>query len=130
MLDIDNDVRGAIVRALIASINNEVSAIQPSNEELMEYYHSNQERFTYPGAIAVKVWTAEAKKEALLLQEAIQNNQVIFKRNGVRPLKRAIQRLFEDPISELIIDSKIVKGETINVSVTKDKKQLLFKHKK
>ena len=87
MLDIDNDVRGAIVRALIASINNEVSAIQPSNEELMEYYHSNQERFTYPGAIAVKVWIAEAKKEALLLQEAIQNNQVIFNRNGVRPLK-------------------------------------------
>ena len=34
-------------------------------------------------------------------------------KNGVRPLKRAIQRLFEDPISELIIDSKIVKGETI-----------------
>jgi len=52
------------------------------------------------------------------------------RKNGVRPLKRAIQRLFEDPISELIIDSKIVKGETINVSVTKDKKQLLFKHKK
>jgi ATP-dependent Clp protease ATP-binding subunit ClpC len=52
------------------------------------------------------------------------------RKNGVRPLKRAIQRLFEDPISELIIDSKIVKGETINVSVSKDKKQLSFKHKK
>ena len=46
------------------------------------------------------------------------------RKNGVRPLKRAIQRLFEDPISELIIDSKIVKGETINVSVSKDKKQI------
>ena len=52
------------------------------------------------------------------------------RKNGVRPLKRAIQRLFEDPISELIIDSKIIKGETIKVSVTKDKKQLSFKHKK
>ena len=52
------------------------------------------------------------------------------RKNGVRPLKRAIQRLFEDPISELIIDSKIIKGETISVSVTKDKKQLSFKHKK
>ena len=52
------------------------------------------------------------------------------RKNGVRPLKRAIQRLSEDPISELIIDSKIIKGETINVSVTKDKKQLSFKHKK
>ena len=52
------------------------------------------------------------------------------RKNGVRPLKRAIQRLFEDPISELIIDSKIIKGEIINVSVSKDKKQLSFKHKK
>ncbi|MDC1024419.1 ATP-dependent Clp protease ATP-binding subunit [Flavobacteriales bacterium] len=52
------------------------------------------------------------------------------RKNGVRPLKRAIQRLFEDPISELIIDSKIIKGETINVSVSKDKKLLSFKHKK
>ena len=51
-------------------------------------------------------------------------------KNGVRPLKRAIQRLFEDPISELIIDSKLEKGETINVTVAKDKKSLLFKHKK
>ena len=51
-------------------------------------------------------------------------------KNGVRPLKRAIQRLFEDPISELIIDSKLEKGETINVTLGKDKKSLVFKHKK
>ena len=51
-------------------------------------------------------------------------------KNGVRPLKRAIQRLFEDPISELIIDSKLEKGETINVTLAKDKKSLIFKHKK
>ena len=51
-------------------------------------------------------------------------------KNGVRPLKRAIQRLFEDPISELIIDSKLEKGETINATLAKDKKSLLFKHKK
>ena len=51
-------------------------------------------------------------------------------KNGVRPLKRAIQRLFEDPISELIIDSKLEKGETINVTLAKDKKSLVFKHKK
>jgi len=51
-------------------------------------------------------------------------------KNGVRPLKRAIQRLFEDPISELIIDSKIVKGETITVSLSKDKKSLKFNHNK
>ena len=57
-------------------------------------------------------------------------NEGYDEKNGVRPLKRAIQRLFEDPISELIIDSKIVKGETITVSLSKDKKSLNFNHKK
>ena len=52
------------------------------------------------------------------------------KKNGVRPLKRAIQRLFEDPISQLIIDSLIEKGETINVRLSKDKKSLKFNKKK
>ena len=52
------------------------------------------------------------------------------KKNGVRPLKRAIQRLFEDPISQLIIDSLIEKGENINVKLSKDKKSLKFNHKK
>jgi len=52
------------------------------------------------------------------------------KKQGVRPLKRAIQRLFEDPISQLIIDTDIEKEETINVSRSKDKKSLNFKHKK
>jgi ATP-dependent Clp protease ATP-binding subunit ClpC len=52
------------------------------------------------------------------------------KKNGVRPLKRAIQRLFEDPISQLIIDSLIEKGETINVKLSKDKKSLKFNNKK
>ena len=67
----------------------------------------------------------------------INKNAMVFiadegydEKNGVRPLKRAIQRLFEDPISELIIDSKIVKGETITVSLSKDKKSLKFNHKK
>ena len=52
------------------------------------------------------------------------------KKQGVRPLKRAIQRLFEDPISQLIIDTDIEKEETIYVSRSKDKKSLNFKHKK
>ena len=87
MLDSDNDVRGAIVRALIASINNEVAAMQPSDQELINYYHSSQERFTYPGAIAVKVWTADTEKDALSLQTAIQKNQALIKRTGIRHLK-------------------------------------------
>tara|TARA_B110000495_G_scaffold203955_1_gene231202 strand:+ start:12 stop:728 length:717 start_codon:yes stop_codon:yes gene_type:complete len=57
-------------------------------------------------------------------------NEGFDKKHGVRPLKRAIQRLFEDPISQLIIDTDIDKEETISVSLCKNKKKLVFKNKK
>ena len=71
-------------------------------------------------------YTAKINKNA----KVFIANEGYDEKNGVRPLKRAIQRLFEDPISELIIDSKIVKGETITVILSKDKKSLKFNHKK
>jgi ATP-dependent Clp protease ATP-binding subunit ClpC len=43
---------------------------------------------------------------------------------GARPLKRAIQKYFEDPLSEEIITAKIKEGDTIKVSLTKDKTAL------
>ena len=43
---------------------------------------------------------------------------------GARPLKRAIQKYFEDPLSEEIITAKIKEGDTIKVSLTKDKTTL------
>ena len=93
MLDTDNDVRGSIVRALIASINNEVAAIQPSDDERVEYYHSHQERFTYPSAIAVKAWTTETENDALSLQVAIQEDKVVSNRKNTRLLKNIPQGL-------------------------------------
>ncbi|MBR2135743.1 MAG: hypothetical protein IJ855_05945, partial [Bacteroidales bacterium] len=35
---------------------------------------------------------------------------------GARPLKRAIQKLIEDPVSEAIISKKINPGETIELT--------------
>ena len=85
--------------------------------------------------IEIKYITTRIKELGYIAK--INKNAKVFiaeegydEKNGVRPLKRAIQRLFEDPISELIIDSKIVKGETITVSLSKDKKSLKFNHKK
>tara|TARA_B100001093_G_scaffold455381_1_gene465533 strand:+ start:133648 stop:136194 length:2547 start_codon:yes stop_codon:yes gene_type:complete len=46
---------------------------------------------------------------------------------GARPLKRAIQKYFEDPISEEIINSNLDEGDTINVSLSKDKADLIIK---
>ena len=38
---------------------------------------------------------------------------------GARPLKRAIQRLIEDPVSDLILKGEAIAGKTIKVD-TKD----------
>ncbi len=44
---------------------------------------------------------------------------------GARPLKRAIQKLVEDPIAEMLISSSVKEGNTIHVD-SLDKKKLVF----
>ncbi|MFT4902334.1 MAG: ATP-dependent Clp protease ATP-binding subunit ClpC [Thalassomonas sp.] len=46
---------------------------------------------------------------------------------GARPLKRAIQKYFEDPLSEEIISAQIKEGDTIKVSMNKEKSGLNMK---
>lgn len=43
---------------------------------------------------------------------------------GARPLKRAIQKMLEDPLAEEIIKSNLVEGDTIMVSLNKDKNDI------
>ena len=47
---------------------------------------------------------------------------------GARPLRRAIQKLIENPISNLIIDGKAKAGDLIRVRVDKD--ELIFEIEK
>jgi ATP-dependent Clp protease ATP-binding subunit ClpC len=50
-----------------------------------------------------------------------------FDRNyGARPLLRTVQRVLEDPISELMLTNKLKKNQTIKVSWKKDAKELTF----
>jgi ATP-dependent Clp protease ATP-binding subunit ClpC len=46
---------------------------------------------------------------------------------GARPLKRAIQKYFEDPLSEEIINAQIKEGDTIKVSLSKEETALEMK---
>ena len=46
---------------------------------------------------------------------------------GARPLKRAIQKYFEDPLSEEIINAQIKEGDAIKVSLNKEKSALEMK---
>lgn len=42
--------------------------------------------------------------------------------NGARPMRRAIQRLIEDPLATQMIDGSIKSGDTVKVDVDKDNK--------
>jgi ATP-dependent Clp protease ATP-binding subunit ClpC len=46
---------------------------------------------------------------------------------GARPLKRAIQKYVEDPLSEKILVGDFAKGDEIEVDVATDKERLVFK---
>jgi ATP-dependent Clp protease ATP-binding subunit ClpC len=46
---------------------------------------------------------------------------------GARPLKRAIQRYIEDPLSEKILLGEFAKGDEIEVDVSADKERLEFR---
>jgi len=46
---------------------------------------------------------------------------------GARPLKRAIQKYFEDPLAEEIINSNITEGDSIKVDLNKEGDKLVMK---
>lgn len=47
---------------------------------------------------------------------------------GARPLRRAIQRLIEDPLSEQILEGKWTSGSVIDVDLDEEGKHLTFAH--
>jgi ATP-dependent Clp protease ATP-binding subunit ClpC len=46
---------------------------------------------------------------------------------GARPLRRAIQRHIEDPLSEKILLGEIGRGDEIEVDLSEDKERLVFR---
>ena len=46
---------------------------------------------------------------------------------GARPLKRAIQRVVQDPLAMKILDGEVLHGDHVVVDVDKKKHQLTFK---
>lgn len=54
------------------------------------------------------------------------------KEYGARPLKRAIQRLVEDPITDELLEEKVYKGDTLKVGLNKEGDKIVIsieKHK-
>jgi ATP-dependent Clp protease ATP-binding subunit ClpA len=46
---------------------------------------------------------------------------------GARPLKRAIQRYIEDPLSEKILTGEFIRGDEIEVDVAPEGDKLTFR---
>jgi ATP-dependent Clp protease ATP-binding subunit ClpB len=47
---------------------------------------------------------------------------------GARPLKRAIQRLIEDPLAMKLLDGEVLPGETVEVDADLKKGTMTFAH--
>ena len=45
---------------------------------------------------------------------------------GARPLRRAIQRMLEDPLSEQILEGRWTSGSVVDVTVSEDGEELVF----
>jgi ATP-dependent Clp protease ATP-binding subunit ClpB len=73
---------------------------------------------------------AERKIEIKLTEKA---RDLLFREGydpqfGARPLRRAIQRLVQDPLAMKILDGEVLPGETIQVEADLKKGEMTFKH--
>ena len=111
MITSDNDVRGAIVRTLISSINTEAEAIVPEKEELINFYNNNKERFAYPATYSIEAWVSKTLGDTQIAINQLNNNGSIesnknIKRlenipNGLLTLKKITEYLGPSIASEL-----------------------------
>ena len=111
MITSDNDVRGAIVRTLISSINTEAEAIVPEKEELINFYNNHKERFAYPATYSIKAWVSKTMIDTQIAINQLNNNGSIesnknIKRlenipNGLLTLKKITEYLGPSIASEL-----------------------------
>ena len=111
MITSDNDVRGAIVRTLISSINTEAEAIVPEDEELINFYNNHKERFAYPATYSIEAWVSKTMIDTQIAIKQLNNNGSIeinknIKRlenipNGLLTLKKITEYLGPSIASEL-----------------------------
>jgi hypothetical protein len=115
MITTDNDVRGAIVRTLIASINAEAAAAKPNEENLLEFYNLNKERFTYPATISIKAWVTNSRETAQIAQIKLEAGDTLESLKEIRSLSnipnglitlRKIREYLGPSIANAIMDSK------------------------
>ena len=101
-------------------------------DEIITFNPLNQESIVKIVDLEVKKLVSRVKKIGYTLEVSPEAEEFIAKvgydpQFGARPLQRAIQTHLEDNLSELIVASKLTKGDTITVVPTEEGKKLDFK---
>ena len=91
-------------------------------DEMIVFHPLTEEDLQQIVSILMSDVTKRLKERELQLEITSEAMQLLVKEGsdftmGARPLKRAIQRLIEDPVSDLILKGDAIEGKTIKVDV-------------
>ena len=91
-------------------------------DEMIVFHPLTEEDLKHIVSILMSDVTKRLKERELQLEITAEAMQLLVKEGsdftmGARPLKRAIQRLIEDPVSDLILKGDAIEGKTIKVDV-------------
>lgn len=91
-------------------------------DEMIVFRPLTEEDLKHIVSILMSDVTKRLKERELQLEITSEAMQLLVKGGsdftmGARPLKRAIQRLIEDPVSDLILKGDVTEGKTIKVDV-------------
>ena len=91
-------------------------------DEMIVFHPLTEEDLKHIVSILMSDVTKRLKERELQLEITSEAMQLLVKEGsdftmGARPLKRAIQRLIEDPVSDLILKGDVTEGKTIKVDV-------------
>jgi len=101
-------------------------------DDVLVFGELTQDEVTAIVDLMIKRVTGQLEGQGIILELTHEAKLLLAKRGydaqlGARPLRRAIQRLIEDPLSEKILWKEFHAGETIVVDVDPDGEDLLFR---
>jgi ATP-dependent Clp protease ATP-binding subunit ClpC len=101
-------------------------------DDTIVFHPLSEEHIGQIVAILLKEVQKRLGDEELTLKLTDAANKFLVKHGydekfGARPLKRAIQRYIEDPLSEKILLAEFAKGDEIEVDVSSDNEKLEFR---
>jgi len=123
--DQDNIIQMALKKAFAPEFLNRIDEIMIFNSLTKENINE---------IIKIELKSLYSRIEAIGFKVTLTDSAVEYiadkgydEKFGARPLKRAIQKLIEDPLTERVINREIQNGANVKISYDKKKEELIFK---